>query len=360
MHLKFPQAAARAAVFGGIVTLGLGTTQAALATTPTYVNVPCSTSALITNMTNPHNDTFLTLANNCTYTLTSPYMETGAGLPAVTNELTIIGHANTWIKRSTAEGTDGFTIFAVNGVPSNAGDLTLDDVNLANGGGTGAEDLGVTSGGAINNDEGTVTINNGTFSDNSARCMGGAIFNEGTDLSVNDATFTDNSSEYGGAIYTEDGDPTVTGGTFSDNTASDFGGAIDNEGTLTLKGANFSDNSAEDGGAVYNDDSATITGGLYSQNSASEDGGAVYSDDTLAVSELMISKNTAEYGGGVYNYGATHTATIDTSQISKNHATDGGGGIYNEMGTVNLDGTLVQNNTPDNCEPLGTITGCAG
>jgi hypothetical protein len=37
-----------------------------------------------------------------------------------------------------------------------------------------------------------------------------------------------------------------------------------------------------------------------------------------------------------------------------------GGGIFNNGGTVTLAKTPVTGNTPDNCEPPGTVPGCTG
>src|SRR5262245_35097051 len=37
-----------------------------------------------------------------------------------------------------------------------------------------------------------------------------------------------------------------------------------------------------------------------------------------------------------------------------------GGGLVNQDGTVTLRGTRVAGNTPDNCEPPGTISSCTG
>lgn len=361
MHLKLLRTAARLAVFGGIVTLGLGSAQAALAVSQTYVFVPCSTSALITDMTSPVNDTTLMLAPNCTYTLTAAYDATSLGLPAVMKAVTIVGTASTWIKRSTAMETPDFGIF---GVGCTNGDLTLDSVNVSNGGGSGYD----VDGGAVDVTSGSATINGGTFTDNTVSTAveheeyGGAIYSDGT-LTVNVATFTDNGAYDGGAIYTESTVPTLMGDTFKDNSASEDGGAVYNADTMTVTGGTFTGNSAEYGGAFYNTGSATVSGATFSQNDASEDGGAIYNAGTaMTVSHSILSRNTAdEDGGGIYNDAPTHTLTLDTDQITSNTAegTDGGGGIDNDAGTVTVSGGLISGNNPENCEPLNSIAGCS-
>jgi hypothetical protein len=37
-----------------------------------------------------------------------------------------------------------------------------------------------------------------------------------------------------------------------------------------------------------------------------------------------------------------------------------GGGIFNSDGTVTLSATAITGNTPDNCEPPNSISGCTG
>ncbi len=360
MHLKLLRTAARLAVFGGIVTLGLGSAQAAMATVPTYVIVPCSTSALITDLTNPVADTTLMLAPNCTYTLTAAYDASDLGLPAIMKAVTIVGSANTWIKRSTVEETPDFGIF---GVSCSTGNLTLDSVNVANGGGS-AYDF---DGGALDVAEGSATVNGGTFTDNTVSTAveheqyGGAIYSDGT-LSVSIATFTGNGAYDGGAIYTESTEPTLTGDTFKENSASLDGGAVYNADATTVTGGTFTGNSAEYGGAIYNTGTATVNGATFSENTASEYGGAIYNAGTaMTVSHAIISKNTAEYGGGIYNDAAEHTLTLDTDQITANTAehAGGGGGVDNVAGTVNVTGGLISGNDPENCVPLNSIAGCS-
>jgi predicted outer membrane repeat protein len=294
MHRKLLRAAATVAVLGGTVTLGLGSTQTALAspTPPTFVPCDASLSAAISDA---DSGAVLALAPGCTYWLTE------AGLPMINKTLTIVGHDSS-ITRSYADDTPSFTIFSV----CSGGDLTLDNVNVRNGDSN-------DNGGALSNVNGIVTINGGTFSDNHAVDNGGAIYSDdgiGT-VTINGATFKDNAaSEDGGAIYNDAGATvTIHGTTFIGNHATDNGGAIYNDSTLTGTHARFGFNAADYGGGVYNDDDGTssLTGGLIMFNRASEEDG----------------------GGGVYN---------------------------NDGGSATVTGVMIMFNTPDNC--AGTITGC--
>ena len=94
----------------------------------------------------------------------------------------------------------------------------------------------------------------------------------------------------------------------------------------------------------------------FAANSA-PNGGAIYNDGQTTVNFGTLSQNKAELGGGIYN---DNVFNVNSSKILHNTASDGGGGIFNDDETVNLNATSVVNvNTPDNCEPLNTITGCA-
>jgi hypothetical protein len=49
--------------------------------------------------------------------------------------------------------------------------------------------------------------------------------------------------------------------------------------------------------------------------------------------------------------------TLNHSQVTGNTA-HAGGGIFNVSAIVTQSGSTVTGNTPDNCEPPGTIAGC--
>lgn len=61
-------------------------------------------------------------------------------------------------------------------------------------------------------------------------------------------------------------------------------------------------------------------------------------------------------GGGISSLGTT---TISGSSIRFNRGS-GGGGIATGNTNVTLQNSTVTSNTPDNCNPLGTIPGCVG
>lgn len=322
MHLKLLRAAAVVAVLGGTATFGLGSTPMAMAAT---TNVDCSTPDLITAMTYPNyasGDT-LNLAPHCTYWLT-------AQLPSVMHTLTINGNGASLVRTHSASS------FSVLVVGCAAGNLTLENVNITNGGGPSDEDGGAID---VTNNSAQLTIYGGTFSHNNVTQYGGAIDNMGT-LTVQGATFTDNSAEYGGAIYSDNNvsNATLTHDSFIGNSAT-YGGAIDNDdNNMVINQGNFRYNAADEGGAIYNDYNLTTNNTLFSMNTAwGEDalGGAIYNDD--------------------------ETVTLNHTLVEVNRARGGGGGIYDyEAGSVTLHFDQINQNVPDNCEPTETIDGCVG
>jgi hypothetical protein len=70
----------------------------------------------------------------------------------------------------------------------------------------------------------------------------------------------------------------------------------------------------------------------------------------------VSGNSTSGFGGGIANQG---DLKMTGSRVLHNTAA-AGGGIANLGGTVTLKGTRVAGNIPDNCEPPGTIPGCAG
>jgi hypothetical protein len=120
------------------------------------------------------------------------------------------------------------------------------------------------------------------------------------------------------------------------------------------------------GGGIADADDSSVENCKISGNHAGTGGGGIYmgnggtSMGTLNLAHTRILHNDAgSLGGGVYSAGAVAAAD---STISRNTA-HGGGGIYYQAieGTgsgVVLTSTAVVHNTPDNCEPPGTIPGC--
>jgi len=307
MHHKKARIAAKTVTVGAIVALGLGSSQAAMAK-PGPIRLACSAGELADALADVSSGATIYLAPGCTYWLTSGLTDTKA-------DLTIVGYDST-LER--ASGASHFTILTVNCMK----DLTLDNVNFADGGGGS-----VWSGGAIYNDGGHLTVNGGTFTGNRSSEYGGAIYTDrsGSSLTVSGAHFSGNTAEYGGAI--ENGSAstaTISNSTFSQNSAPGgyYGGAIENDGTAGITSSSFLGNTATYGGAITNGGDLTTAGNTLDGNRAYE-------------------------GGGIYEQGAT--LDDDGSLIMSNAATHLGGGIYNgSCVDMTLTGTTLFLNVADN------------
>lgn len=74
---------------------------------------------------------------------------------------------------------------------------------------------------------------------------------------------------------------------------------------------------------------------------------------------VKVTGNTAFFGGGIaLNDDQAHLALINTL-VTQNTATGTGGGIYNDGGSLSVDGdSSVGDNTPNQCVYGSGGTGC--
>ncbi|NLF49740.1 MAG: sortase [Leptolinea sp.] len=180
-------------------------------------------------------------------------------------------------------------------------------------------------GGAINNQDGTLTVRNMTFFNNQATNSitgtGGAIYNHGT-LTIEECTFQGNmagSMSGGGAIFNDTGPLTITNSTFTTNTST-HGGAISLfGGTLSLTGSTFDSNSTSwAGGGIHlaASSSATIVNStFYSNVGGFNGGGAINNAGTLNINFSTIANNRASSGSGINTTGST---TVNNTIVAMN------------------------------------------
>lgn len=305
--------------------------------------VPCSAAELASAITSASNGETLTLAQSCTYLLTS-------ALPSISANLSIRGNRAT-IERSPVPGTPDFTMAVV----AFGYTVSISNLNFRN---AAAEGQGAA--GAIEND-GELTVAGGSFAANTTTGFGGAIDNSGT-LTVTGTTFSGNLSADGGAIenlnvadisdsyflnnqatfnggaFHNEGQVTITDSQFSGNSAVSSGGGMFNgiDGTASaVVGSTFQGNRALSGGGVFNEDIVDLTGSFVYGNLSFDQGGGIYTNSALAVTDSKIVLNTAAGGGGIYN-----------------------GTAFGAPGTVTLTNSIVHANQPDNCEPVSSIISC--
>jgi hypothetical protein len=142
------------------------------------------------------------------------------------------------------------------------------------------------------------------------------------------------------------------------NTATKVSGAgIVNHGVMTLNKSEVNGNTAAGKGPIASG------GGIINGQ-----GPPGTTDNALTLNNSQVSHNTAGGNGGGISNGLGSMIpggpiTLNHSQVTGNSATNGGGGIFNAgqppLGTVSLSASTVTGNSPDNCEPLGNITGCS-
>lgn len=199
------------------------------------------------------------------------------------------------------------------------------------------------------------SISDSTFRGNFAsEASGGAIVASGTGvgsptaaLEIRRSSFVENSSfGRGGAIDREDGDLTLVDSSLRENAAGEEGGGIYNDGdlgVLTVTGSTLDRNRAlTNGGAIYNsynpDPAFDIRGVLnlanstLSRNLASGEGGAIFNVGTTDINNATIYRNT--------------TVSTDPST---------GGGLKVADGSLQISNSILAANQPSECDgPVAT------
>lgn len=259
-------------------------------------------------------------------------------LPKLVADFVVYGNGKTLSADGTKLGfyTDGPTLSLVN-----IGNMT---------GFTSELNSFHTSGGAVENEGGTITVYNSSFSENhvntttgvAGNALGGAIFNSGDKNSlISGSTFSknyvlaDESSKYalGGAIFNStsgSGSLTINNSDFIENTAyatdgatgaisEAFGGAIinNNDSNLIISNSRFLNNLAY----------------TTSNNNADSFGGAIYNaqDGKIDISNTIFSGNQAQHSGYEYAVGGA---------ISNGN----NGLLSNDGGIVNITNSLFDSN----------------
>lgn len=227
-------------------------------------------------------------------------------------------------------------------------------------------------GGGIQNLLGSVTLNSSQVNGNTSLNGGGISSGNGNGGAAQPGTsqLLLNKSQVDGNTATAPpgpGAPPIAAGGIANggnavlnstqvdnNTASVTSGAgIVNHGTMTLNKSEVNGNTAAGSGVIASG------GGIVS---AQGQPGSL--PTSLTLNNSTVSNNRAGgFGGGIANglpIGLIGGAlTLNHSQVTGNSAAHAGG-IFNNGGPVVLSATSVTGNTPDNCEPLGSISGCTG
>lgn len=195
---------------------------------------------------------------------------------------------------------------------------------------------GIFNGNGNSADLPTLTLVNSTVTGNTSDDDGGGIYSSGH-LVLTDSTVSGNTtSEDGGGVFVgENGSLVVTGSTISGNTSGRDGGGIATRVSTLVSRSTISGNTSNDdvGGILLGDNDTTyvITDTTISGNSSIDSAGGLFlvTGGTLVMSGSTVSGNTAPIGAGMELRGESQ---ISRSTISGNTATGGGGGVKVNVG----------------------------
>lgn len=219
----------------------------------------------------------------------------------------------------------------------------IKDLTLRNG-------LAVGAGGALLN-AGDLTLDRVDVRDSRATGNGGGIYNATPatgNLSMTVVRVMSNRAEYGGGIAS-DGAITIDKSQISGSVATASGGGLYAIGRwAVIRNSLLSDNAANGGGALVVGtttylEHSTVRGNVASGNG----GGVVVSSHALYTRNTAILFNAAKFGGGILVHSALTlpgwvpaSADISNSTIVGNDASQDGGGIH-VSGPVNLYNTTI-------------------
>jgi hypothetical protein len=233
---------------------------------------------------------------------------------------------------------EGLTLTgAKNSAIRNFDDLAL--MSMVIRGNTGRSGAGILSGdSSFTPRTMSLTVLDSLITQNTAGYEGGGIRFVGADgnLTITRTVIEANSAPTGGGIRTfngGDGSTRLEQVTLSNNTATNYGGGIHSGyGNVEIVESLITGNQAALGGGIsrtdYNLDRMTIESSTISNNTAS-DGGGVYANGTLIVSASSFLDNSAtREGGGI----ATNSALISGSTFTSNLAGGSGGAIIARAG----------------------------
>jgi hypothetical protein len=335
-----------------LVALGAARSSASI-----IVDVPCTgpgggTQGLIAAIqdANSHGGGQISLAPDCTYTITTGAFSNGhgpVGLPTIESSITMIGNGAT-IAREPGSGP-AFRLMEI----SSVGNLAVNDATLT-GGNAGTSGPAIPGGGAILvNHRATLLVTNSLLMGNTA-ADGGAISNLAGLVRITDSTLrrnhaADDPGATGGAINNGNGRVIINSSVLTHNDATTKGGAIQSPaGIVRVTRSTISDNRAFLNAAG---------GGIYT--------GGVGKPATLVLRRSTLSGNKAmgfgANGGAIANY-ANAELTVTDSTISNNSAGQPGlagarGGAIINFGRGSVTSSTITGNRP--IGPNGATGGIA-
>ena len=221
-------------------------------------------------------------------------------------------------------------------------------------------------GGLIQNESGSVIIQNSYINSNIASQYGGGVIDNKGNLQIISSYISNNSaSKYsGGAIHnTHNGTAAITDSTFTGNKAK-YGGAIENSyGTVSLSARNanvvFSGNSANKGGAISNSDTLNMDAAegykILFDAATKDDAGNIiasndiYNDGTMNLNSGTIEVNSAINGNGTANIKNGAILTLgENSSLTQNQLTVDAASSFTNPVTVTVNSLINDGQVTNN------------
>ncbi|MEM8637610.1 MAG: CHAT domain-containing protein [Cyanobacteria bacterium P01_G01_bin.54] len=230
--------------------------------------------------------------NNVTVTNSTAANE-GGGIYSQDGNISLV---NATIANNSSTGGDGGGIYSRDGIVSLT-NTTISGNSLAN---------GMTGGGGIVMEAGTLTIQNSSITNNSAGSSGGGINTDATAVTITDSTISGNIAKDGGGLKVENENLTITRSTISGNQATGSGmndgagGILVQMGDITLINSTVSGNSTGNAGGGIESDNGDINliNSTIAFNTAANNGGGILisnlEDNTIH--NTIVANNTAPTG----------------------------------------------------------------
>ena len=182
-------------------------------------------------------------------------------------------------------------------------------------------------------------------------------------VTISSLTLENADTSTGGAVLNSGGNVSLENLVIQNNSVLGFGGAIASgiieEGSISISGSTLRNNSAGlEGGAIYTTRDLVIESSTIHDNHSGADGGAVevefspFFSPQVEVINSTISGNTSVGNGGGFHF-ADENSIIDIkhSTIVNNVAGGSGGGFYIYNGVLALDHTIVASNSDAGTAP---------
>jgi len=198
---------------------------------------------------------------------------------------------------------------------------------------------------------------------------GGAINNNQGDLSIESCSISDNAADRAAGIYSISGSLVITNTTISGNNATSDAGAMFVIGDFTLTNSTVFDNAAPEVGGIYGQDGSyeyTLTNCTISNNTSSSSGWAGgfsigQGGNTVYIKNTILANNTSTDGGDDFQLYSGTLVDNDYNIVEYFTGTgitfDASNNLTGNQTNLNLSSTLADNNTTNGTQTLKTTSG---